>query len=468
MINYRECNIQDIINSGNIEKSLGRVLQMQNSLKSRGINAEIIDSTTVMTPSKIVNEMLDALPSDTWSHNKSFLNIACKDGVFLVKIFQRLMQSEEMKEFIANDTERAWYILENQLYAICIDEPTANMLGTLMYGVSELNKNHITYFGNIKDFHRLNNTALEQYIYNRFRVTGNIDKKEIQRYMKFDVVVGNPPYNKGMDIDFINLGFELSNEYTCMITPAKWQTAEADQKIASEMSYGEFRKKLVPHMKRVCFYPCCKDAFDILQVDGITYYLLDKNKSYEKCIVKNVCKNIKEFDNSIEERSITNRQSLLNIGNEIVDYLGEYKRFNIQYTYNRKKYQVWTNTQTPGGNLSTVVAPRKTLFIGESIIEEDFGLNFEHSNAEICSFTSDNKDECISFISWLNCKFTRFFTAINQSKLTGIITNDCFRFVPAPPSGKFDHVYTDEELYKAFNLPQKYIDVIEAVIKERK
>lgn len=72
MINYRECNIQDIINSGNIEKSLGRVLQMQNSLKSRGINAEIIDSTTVMTPSKIVDEMLDTLPSDTWNHNKSF------------------------------------------------------------------------------------------------------------------------------------------------------------------------------------------------------------------------------------------------------------------------------------------------------------------------------------------------------------------------------------------------------------
>ena len=43
-----------------------------------------------------------------------------------------------------------------------------------------------------------------------------------------------------------------------------------------------------------------------------------------------------------------------------------------------------------------------------------------------------------------------------------------WRFVPAPPSGKFDHIYTDEELYKAFNLPQKYIDVIETVIKERK
>lgn len=49
-----------------------------------------------------------------------------------------------------------------------------------------------------------------------------------------------------------------------------------------------------------------------------------------------------------------------------------------------------------------------------------------------------------------------------------MLDDNCFRFVPAPPSGKFDHIYTDEELYKAFNLPQKYIDVIEAVVKERK
>jgi len=65
----------------------------------------------------------------------------------------------------------------------------------------------------------------------------------------------------------------------------------------------------------------------------------------------------------------------------------------------------------------------------------------------------------------------------NLSKLTGILTNHYFRFVPSPMvldeqgnrvPGKFDHIYTDEELYKTWNLPQKYIDVIEAVIKERK
>lgn len=285
--------------------------------------------------------------------------------------------------------------------------------------------------------------------------------------MKFSIVLGNPPYNKGIDMDFVFKAFELSDNYMVMITPAKCFTSEAKQQIASTMSYGDFREKIVPHISDLVFYPCCKDVFDILQVDGIVYYIVNKNTKFDKCNIKNICKHLPQFNSDNVSRNITNRQSLLNIGNEIIEYLGEYKRFTIPNTYFKKKYQVWTSIKAPGGNLSTVTFPRKTLFIGESTLEEYTGIEVKHSDSKICSFTSDSRYECESFISWLNCKFTRFFTAINQSKLTGIITDDCFRFVPAPPSGKFDHIYTDQELYKIFNLPQRYIDIIESIVKER-
>lgn len=93
------------------------------------------------------------------------------------------------------------------------------------------------------------------------------------------------------------------------------------------------------------------------------------------------------------------------------------------------------------------------------------------------TFESDSRVECESFASYLNSRFLRFFIALNISKMTPVTTNDYFRFVPAPMvldehgnriPGKFDHVYTDQELYKTWNLPQKYIDVIEAIVKERK
>lgn len=63
--------------------------------------------------------------------------------------------------------------------------------------------------------------------------------------MKFDAVIGNPPYNKGMDLDFVDLGYKISNKYTVMITPAKWQTTADDysgcaSKISITNSLGNY------------------------------------------------------------------------------------------------------------------------------------------------------------------------------------------------------------------------------------
>lgn len=109
----------------------------------------------------------------------------------------------------------------------------------------------------------------------------------------------------------------------------------------------------------------------------------------------------------------------------------------------------------------------QSVYVGASkIIEQGDILSIP--NASVLTFESNDIAACQSFISWLNTKFTRFFVAINLSSRSGVMENNYFRFVPAPPSGKFDHIYTDAELYRDFHLPQKYIDVIEAVVKERK
>ena len=162
-------------------------------------------------------------------------------------------------------------------------------------------------------------------------------------------------------------------------------------------------------------------------------------------------------------RDIRGDKSLLNIGQEIIDYLGQYESFNPDLYKNNiaGKYKVWINNLVPGNQQ---VSAGGFLGIGKAYISEVR----PDKNQIDCYFSSNSYGECLSYLSYINCKFTRFFLSCYYSKLTGVICKQCFRFVPAPPSGKFDHIYTDQELYDAFNLPQKYRDVIEAVIKERK
>lgn len=88
------------------------------------------------------------------------------------------------------------------------------------------------------------------------------------------------------------------------VTPAKWQTAEADQRLSSKMTYREFRKKLVPHMSYICFYPDASDVFDIGLKGGISYFLLLKQQN-TKSVVKNIMTSQKYF-NGIVERDIRN------------------------------------------------------------------------------------------------------------------------------------------------------------------
>lgn len=291
--------------------------------------------------------------------------------------------------------------------------------------------------------------------------------------MKFDIIVGNPPYNNKQDAYFSIKLSRRYNKYMCFIVPGKWKIYEKGT------VYDKMRKALVAHIKYICFYPCCKDVFDILQVDGITYFIADRY-THSKCIVENKSKYIKHFNN-IRYRSIHDRRSLVNIGDEILKVISNCTELGIDIeniSPLNKRFQVWICTKTPGGNFSTVVNNNiQRLFIGICrLIDTKTDSTEEFTPAFKCIFSSDNIDECRSFISWINSKFVRFFLAINQSKQSNIITNDTFRLVPRLYDSKFDHIFTDKELYKMYGLDNelmrdiegtKYTDIIESIVKDR-
>lgn len=74
-------------------------------------------SGEVFTPKALVDEMLDALPSDIWSNpTKTILEPSCGDGNFLVEILARFMDG--LKDVIPDEKARHRHIIENQIYGV--------------------------------------------------------------------------------------------------------------------------------------------------------------------------------------------------------------------------------------------------------------------------------------------------------------------------------------------------------------
>jgi hypothetical protein len=135
----------------------------------------------------LVNQMLDQLPADVWtSSTTTFLDPAMAGGQFLVEIQRRLRLAGHTDENIA---DRVWGL--------------------------EINKLRVNYAKN-----------------NKKLVFNNLLISDFLRYnwldMKFDVIVGNPPYqmpdkpnSHNLWTQFVELGFDLlkSNGFLGMVTP---------------------------------------------------------------------------------------------------------------------------------------------------------------------------------------------------------------------------------------------------------
>jgi hypothetical protein len=126
----------------------------------------------VFTPMILVNEMLDKLPIEVWKNkNLKWLDPATGMGNFPIAVYLRLM--EGLKDEIKDVKERKKHILENMLY------------------MCELNKKNVLVCNQIFDInneYKLNLYEGDTLVFKPF---------ETFKVKQFDVILGNPPYNKG-------------------------------------------------------------------------------------------------------------------------------------------------------------------------------------------------------------------------------------------------------------------------------
>ena len=91
-----------------------------------------LSNDEVFTPPDVANAMLDMLPQELFSDpNTTFLDPACKSGVFLREIAKRLLIGLEGQ--FPNLQERVDHIFQHQLYGIAITELTSLLSRRSLY-----------------------------------------------------------------------------------------------------------------------------------------------------------------------------------------------------------------------------------------------------------------------------------------------------------------------------------------------
>lgn len=162
----------------------------------------------VMTPLDLVKEMLATLPVEVWSNpNLKWLDPANGTGPFPIMVIYKLMKGLETWE--PNEELRYKHIIENMIY-VCELQP----------------KNMFLYLCAIdpKDEYNCN-------IYTGSFLEEGFDKhmKEVWNIDKFDIVIGNPPYQEDgatgdnkLYLRFISKSLKgLNNNYLLFVTPYK-------------------------------------------------------------------------------------------------------------------------------------------------------------------------------------------------------------------------------------------------------
>lgn len=481
-----------------------------------------LSNDEVFTPPEVVNAMLDLLPTDYFSDpHRTFLDPATKSGVFLREIAKRLLIGLERQ--IPDLQQRINHILTKQIFGLGLTELTALLARRSLYCSRTANGQYTICDqftesqGNIfyqpLQHHwvdgKCESCGASQSVYDRG------DKLESHAYsfihlplneinqnlpMKFDVIIGNPPYQlsdggfsaSAMPIyqKFVEQAKKLNPNHIVMIIPSRW--------FAGGKGLDNFRDEMLNDrkIKEIHDYPRASDCFAGVEIKGGINYFHWDNSYHGDCTVYthqgDICappmrRPLKEegcniFIRSNEGISILRKVRALNeisfsqlvSSSKPFDLRTFVKGQSTPFINSVKLYQnggvgYWDKYHI---NKNKELISKYKVYIsraygaGEEYPHQIIGKPILGEPDSICTETYlvvggfDTENESKNALSYMKTRFFRFL--IFLIKNTQDTTQKVYQFVPMQV---FSKLWTDEELYKKYELTQTEIRYIESMIR---
>jgi len=493
-----------------------------------------LSNDEVFTPPQLANQILDLLPPELWSDKKAtFLDPGCKSGVFLREIAKRLDRGLEQE--IPEHQERINHIFKNQLHGLAITELTALLSRRSVYcskdakGKYSVCETFDSPQGNIR-FGRVEHAwengrcrycgantenyerggELESHAYAFIHT----EKPEEILNMRFDVIIGNPPYQlsdggfgesaRPIYHLFVEQAKKLNPRYLTMIIPSRW--------FAGGKGLDEFRQSMLTdnRVRSIDDYLSASDVFpEVGLKGGVCYFLWDRDNP-GSCRVTTHFKDwpVSTADRSLHEEGVDvfirfneglsilkkivavesgESQSLSLPDSRRFDRLvSSRKPFGLETTFKGKAakragdvlvYQNGGTGYTPRSSITTGtdLIDKWKLFAGYAAPGTGNKDTYPHriistpfvgepgsisSETYLCIGPFDSKSRAESVLSYLSCRLTRLLILLH--KPSQHVTRKVYTFVPTQ---KWIRKWTDKDLYSKYDLSASEIAFIEKIVR---